>query len=138
MDGIPFSKKDLAEGEALRKGGKVGQVLFSEGTYQVEVIDPPKKEPYWPFLQLDDEGRVLDFFCNCAEAEKKKTCPHLAGAFKKIFNGFHTPLHIRFRDSLWNHLCQLASRRHGYETSPSRQRIRSMKQNRSLARSCFR
>ena len=117
MDGIPFSKKDLAEGETLRKGGKVGQVLFSEGTYQVEVMDPQKKGPYWPFLQLDDEGRVLDFFCNCAEAEKKKTCPHLAGAYQKIFNDFHTPLHIRFRDSLWNHLCQLASRRHGYEAS---------------------
>ncbi len=111
MDGIPFSKQDLSEGEALRKAGKVGQVLFSEGTYQIEVADL-KKGRYWPFLQLDDEGHVLDYFCNCKEAEKKKTCPHLAAAIQKIFNDFPLPLHVRFRDSLWNHLCQLASRRH--------------------------
>lgn len=116
MEAAPFSKKDLAEGDALLKSGKVGQVLFSEGTYQVETSDLKKKEQYWPFLQLDDEGNPLDFFCSCAEAEKKKTCSHLAAAYQKIFNGSPVPLHVRFRHSLWNHLCLLASRRHGYES----------------------
>ena len=116
MEGVPFSKKDLDEGEALREKGKVGQVLFSEGTYQVEVADL-KKGNYWPFLQIDDDGQILDCFCNCPEAEKKKSCPHLAAAFLKIFNVFPIPLHIRFRDSIWNHLCQLASRRHSYDVS---------------------
>ena len=117
MEAVPFSKKDLSEGEALLKSGKVGQVLFSEGTYQVEASDLKGKEHYWPFLQVDDEGNVLDFFCSCADAEKKKTCCHLAAAYEKIFNGFALPLHVRFRHSLWNHLCLLASRRHGYEAS---------------------
>lgn len=101
----------------MLKAGKVGQVLFSEGTYQVEASDLKKKKSYWPFLQLDDEGRVLDCFCSCPEAEAKKSCAHLAGAYHKIFNGFQTPLHVRFRDSLWNHLCLLACRRHGYDAS---------------------
>lgn len=117
MESIPFSKNDLSEGEALLKDSKVGQVLFSEGTYQVEVSDAKKKGRYWPFLQLDDEGNVLDYFCNCPAAEKAKSCPHLAGAYQKIFNDFPAPLHVRFRISLWNHLCQLASRRHGYDVS---------------------
>lgn len=117
MEGIPFSKKDLTEGAALLKNGKVGSVLFSEGTYQVEVAESAKKTHYWPFLQFDDEGNVLDYFCNCPEAEKKKACPHLAGAFQKIIGDFPIPLHVRFRDSLWNLLCQLASRRHGYDVA---------------------
>jgi SNF2 family DNA or RNA helicase len=115
MENVPFSKKDLAEGKTLLHSGKVGQVLFSEGTYQVEVAERGKKERYWPFLQLDDEGHILDCFCNCATAEKKKNCPHLAAAFQKIFNESSIPLHVRFRTSLWNQLCQLASRRHGYD-----------------------
>ncbi len=109
MENVPFSKKDLVEGEALLKAGKVKQVLFSEGTYQVEI------DNYWPFLQLDDQGNLLDGFCNCPAAGETKSCPHLAGAYLKIFNGFSTPLHVRFRSSLWNHLCQMASRRHGYD-----------------------
>jgi hypothetical protein len=39
MEGHSLSSKDIAAGEALLKAGKVGQVLFSEGTYQVEVFD---------------------------------------------------------------------------------------------------
>jgi superfamily II DNA or RNA helicase len=117
MEAAPFSKKDLSEGEALLKAGKVGQVLFSEGTYQVEASDLKKKGHYWPFLQLDEEGCILDCFCSCPEAEKRRSCVHLAAAYKKIFNGFPAPLHARFRDSLWNHLCLLASRRHGYDAT---------------------
>lgn len=117
MEVPPFSKEDMAQGEALLKAGRVGNVLFSEGTYQVEIAAGKGKERYWPFLQLDDEGSVLDSFCSCADAEEKKSCAHLAAAYKKIFNGFSSPLHVRSRDSLWNHFCVLASRRHGYEPS---------------------
>ncbi len=91
-------------------------MLFSEGTYQVEASDLTKKGHYWPFLQLDEEGHILDCFCSCPEAEKTKSCVHLAAAYNKIFNGYPAPLHVRFRDSLWNHLCLLASRRHGYDS----------------------
>jgi SNF2 family DNA or RNA helicase len=117
MEGHLLSKKDLSEGEALLRAGKVGQVLFSEGTYQVEASDLKKKGKYWPFFQLDDEGHILDCFCSCPEAEKTKSCVHLAGAYLKIFNGLSAPLHIRFRSSLWNYLCQIASRRHHYDAS---------------------
>lgn len=117
MDAYSLSKKDIAAAGALLNAGKVGQVLFSEGTYQVEVADLKKKEKYWPFFQLDDEGHILDCFCSCPDAEKTKSCVHLAAAYQKIFNGSLAPLHVRFRSSLWNHLCQMASRRHGYDAS---------------------
>ncbi len=115
MEGHLLSKKDLSAGEALLKAGKVGDLLFSEGTYQVETADLKKKGRFWPFLQLDDEGRILDCFCSCPEGEKKKTCPHIAAAYLKIFHDQKAPLHVNFRGSLWNILCQVASRRHGYE-----------------------
>lgn len=117
MEGLPFTKEDMKSGQALLKAGKVGDVVFSEGTYQFEASDLRKKGTYWPFLQIDDEGKILDCFCSCPEAEKRKACPHLAAAYQKIFGNFPAPLHVRFHDSLWNHLCQLASRRHGYESS---------------------
>lgn len=116
MHTFPFSKKDLASGTALLEAGKVGQLLFSEGTYQVEVGELKKKEKFWPFLQLDDAGKVIDFFCNCPEAEKEGSCKHLGAAYQKIFRQAQ-PLHVRFRESLWNHLCILSSRRHGYDPS---------------------
>lgn len=117
MEGGPFSKKDISDGQKLIDAGRVGQVLFSEGTYQIEVANLSKRGTFWPFLQLDEEGKVLDCFCTCPEAEKAKSCAHLAAAWKKIFNRHPIPLHVRFRNSLWNHLCQMASRRHGYDAS---------------------
>lgn len=110
MAGHFLSKKDLSAGEALLKTGRVGELLFSEGTYQVEV-----EKKFWPFVQLDDEGTIRDCFCSCPAAEKTKSCPHLAAAYLKIFNDHTIPLHVRFRGSLWNFLCQMASRRHGYD-----------------------
>lgn len=115
MHDTSFSKKDLTAGAALIKANKISQVLFSEGTYQVEVIDSKARKRHWPFLQLDDMGKIIDAFCTCPAAEKKKSCEHLAAAYLKIFNDKPQPLHVRFRHSLWNKLCQIASRRHGYD-----------------------
>lgn len=115
MQDIPFRNSDLAYAETLLDEGKVRNIVFSEGTYQTEVADPKLKAIFWPFLQLNDEGKILDRFCTCKTAEKNNTCPHLAAAFLKIFNNRSEPLHVRFRESLWNQLCQIASRRHGYD-----------------------
>ena len=112
-----FSEADLREGQVLIDQGGAPQLLFSEGTYQVEVVDPQEEESFWPFLQIDDKGNVLDKFCTCSRAEKEGTCKHLAAAYLKIFNRNSEPLHVRFRDSLWNQLCQIASMRHGYDTA---------------------
>ncbi|MCB1106929.1 MAG: DEAD/DEAH box helicase [Chlamydiia bacterium] len=104
-----FQSQHQSEGEALIKGGQVKSIVFSGGTYQVEVHD--KEEEYWPFLQLGDEGEVKDAFCTCEEAEKKQSCPHLAAAFIKVDG--EEPLHVRFEDSFWNKLCSMAFKRHG-------------------------
>ncbi len=110
----PYSAKDVKAARAYLDDDKVGLLSFSEGTYQVEVREP-KKKSFWPFLQLDDAGNVRDGFCSCPEAEKHQSCPHLAAAYLKIFNGHATPIHVRFRTSFWNQLGQMACRRHGYD-----------------------
>lgn len=85
-------------------------ILFSEGTYQVQV------KSFWPFLQLNDAGELIDSFCTCEEAEKKGSCPHLAAAYLKIMRG-GVPLHVRFRESFWNQIGMICAERHGYEAS---------------------
>jgi superfamily II DNA or RNA helicase len=113
---MPFSEIYVEKGRALVNNGNVKHVIFSEGTYQVEVLDSDLKQSFWPFLQLDDSGEVTDCFCVCKEAEKIGSCPHLAAALLEIYQGYLTPLHVRFRFSLWNLLMQIAAKRHGYET----------------------
>lgn len=100
-------QKDLADGKRLWKEGKVHTLLFSEGTYQVEV------DSLWPFLQLDDSGAILDAFCTCSAAEKKGSCVHLAAAYAKILGETGEPLHVRFRESLWNQIGFISMERHG-------------------------
>ena len=115
MSHTTFTPEDLEAGQKLAEEGKVVDILFSEGTYQVSVKGTGK-ELFWPFLQITDEGVLKDHFCTCKLAEEGGRCPHQAAAWIKIFSGHEEPLHVRFRDSLWTHLCQMAARRHGYET----------------------
>ncbi len=117
MPHFPFTPNDRQQGKRIIQEKGIQNLLFSEGTYQVEVLDPASQKRFWPFLQLDDQGKILDHFCTCNEVEKEGSCPHLAAAYLEIFRGFDEPLHVRFRASLWNHIFQIAARRHGYEES---------------------
>ncbi len=111
-----FSSKDLLDGKKLLKEGRVLSVLFSEGTYQIEILGSKKpKEIVWPFLQMSDAGQVMDAFCTCGIAEKKGSCLHLAAAYLKVMND--EPLHVRFRESLWNQIGLISAERHGYAPS---------------------
>ena len=116
MSELPFPKADVEKGISLQKTGKVKNVIFSEGTYQVEVFDEENNETLWPFIQLDDTNFVSDCFCMCSKAESQKSCEHLAAALLEIYKGKLQPLHVRFRNSLWNILMQMSAKRHGYET----------------------
>lgn len=82
------------------------EVLFSEGTYQIEV-----GEGVWPFLQVSDQGTVIDGFCSCDEGGM---CSHLRAAMGKVLEK-GPPLHVYFREYFWNLLCQIGARRHGYD-----------------------
>lgn len=108
---LPWSRQDLSFGKQWLEEGKVGEVSFSSGTYQVEVRESTKKV-YWPLLQIDDQGTLLDGLCNC-EGKDPKSCPHLAAAYFKIAPKGVPPLHVRFLNSFWNHLGQIAYHRHG-------------------------
>ncbi|MDN3505993.1 MAG: DEAD/DEAH box helicase [Simkaniaceae bacterium] len=98
-----FSKKDLSDGKKLLDEKRVLGLLFSEGTYQIEVIaELNPKEVVWPFMQISDVGEVMDAFCTCPAAEQKGSCLHLAASFLKIMK--EEPLHVRFKESLWNQI----------------------------------
>lgn len=94
------------EGQALIQKGVVKEPLFSQNTYQFEIKDPKKKETYFPFLQVSDEGALGDALCTCSQSENGQGCPHLAAAYLNIYNEREEPLHVRFRHSLWNALCK--------------------------------
>jgi SNF2 family DNA or RNA helicase len=92
---------------------EVNNVLFSGGTYQIEVIEG---ESYWIFLHLDDLGDVFDQFCSCGKTGEGRVCPHVEFAKEAVFRGYKFPLHVRFRSSLWCELFRLVATRYGYES----------------------
>ena len=91
--------------------GLVGEIEFAGGTYQVQVTDPIG-EKAWAFLQFDSKNVLIDGFCSCEGDKDVSACIHLAAAYLRIFHGHSHPLHIRFRDSLWNQLCLIYSLRY--------------------------
>jgi superfamily II DNA or RNA helicase len=94
-----FSSKQLTAARRL----KVTDLLFSQGTYQAKV------QSAWPFLQLSDQGQILDAFCSCKESEiSKGRCIHLAALYEKIMDRQLQPLHVRFAESFWNALMHIA------------------------------
>ncbi len=100
--------------KALLAHGEVSEPSFSRGTYQVEVND--KGVPFYPFLQITDQGDLSDSLCSCELSESGHGCPHLAAAWLRIFHGTSEPLHVRFQKSFWHALFRMAAKRLGYET----------------------
>lgn len=87
--------------------GYAKDVEFSGSTYQVLVEDWDSHEQFWVFLQLGGRGQIKDAFCSCEHIPETSSCRHLALAYLSLFRGHFHPLHQRFGDSLWNHLCRL-------------------------------
>ena len=110
-----FVDSYLQEAEKLLQTKAVKEPIFSRGTYQIEVHQRGKKKEF-PFLQMKDDGEITDSFCSCELSSDGSGCPHLAAAFLRIFNGFDQPLHVRFKNSLWNRLFQMVAKRQGYES----------------------
>jgi len=103
--------QDQAKDLIKRKGIK--DIVFSDGSYQIEVYDNEAKTSFWPFIQLDDKGKVRDAFCSCATSEETGECLHLAAAHLAIFQSSDQPLANRFYQSFWHYLCFIASSRIG-------------------------
>lgn len=101
------------EANAYLAQGLVRDIEFSASTYQVQVVDAKTEEKVWAFLQLDNKGNIKDSFCSCEDGESLSHCVHIATAFLRIFNDQPLPLHLRFQNSLWAHLCQLYADRFG-------------------------
>ena len=101
-----FPKNDEKMGRELLEKKALGEVLFSQGTYQIEIVDG---ESFWPFLQINDEGELTDGFCTCERYDETQSCAHLAASMMMIMGGEQRPLHVRFQDSLFSFVCKRAS-----------------------------
>lgn len=95
----------------LEKKG-IGDVLFSEGTYEIEVKDG--KTSFFPFVQIKPDGSILDSFCSCKEQEKEGACKHIAAAYLKIFEKNGKPLHLHFKSSFWKSLFEAIAKKASY------------------------
>ena len=98
-------KQHLAKAKGMLDNGAIKSIIFSGGTYQIEVFDEYAQDTFWPFLQIDTRGQIIDSFCSCNEAEKEGTCVHQVAAFLKISSPV---MHVRFNQSFWNRLCGVA------------------------------
>lgn len=114
MTQLPFHGEVLDSGKKLLEDGNIGQIIFSDATYQVEVYDPHTKSTFWPFIQLTDSGEFRDYFCSCDAAGTSSGCPHLVAAALRIFSEAR-PLHVRFADSFWNQLLRNAASHYGFD-----------------------
>lgn len=104
-----YLKKFQSQANKYLSAGYVLDIEFAGGTYQVLVFDPETQKEEWAFLQLDGKGKLKDSFCSCCESEAGHECVHLAVALLSIIGKQNVPLHIRFENSLWNHLFILCS-----------------------------
>lgn len=107
----PF--RDLAQRYVQEK--RIKEILFSKGTYHVQVIDLNNQDPHWAFIQFDEHDHVQDSFCSC-QTETGPACEHIAASLLKIYNGHFEPLHTRFEHSFWKHIFFAMSKVYGYET----------------------
>lgn len=89
---------------------KIKNILFSHGTYQIEV-SVNDTESFWILLQIDQEGNIQDSLCSCNQSTEDKACSHIQTSLKHIFQTKSEPLHVRFSKSLWNQLFLLLSTR---------------------------
>lgn len=105
----PFLKKFQKDAKECIASGLARDIEFSGGTYQVLVVDPHSKKEEWAFLQIDSMGRLKDSFCSCPQSENGHPCLHQATAFLYIYGNHSHPLHQRFDESLWSHLCRCCS-----------------------------
>ncbi|MCH9632680.1 MAG: hypothetical protein S4CHLAM6_10180 [Chlamydiae bacterium] len=101
--------------QSYLKEKRVTEIIFSKGTYHVQVIDRTTQDPTWAFIQFDENSHIQDCFCSC-QIEVAPSCEHLATALLKIYNGHIEPLHLRFKHSFWKHLCYSFAKNYGYDS----------------------
>lgn len=107
-----FLEAYRASCERYLRTGLIGDVNFSGPTYQVEVLDEATKEPYWVFVQLEN-NLVKDVFCSCEESSQKGACEHMSAACHFIFLKKRAPAHERFEHSFWREFFFLCMKKCG-------------------------
>jgi SNF2 family DNA or RNA helicase len=109
---MEFEKNIENEAEKLLEKKCVKDIVFSKGTFEVNVFDDFLKNSYWPFLQIDDKKKLIDSFCTCDESENTQFCRHIIAAYFFITKE-KNPYHVLFEKSVFNVLCELTAHRIG-------------------------
>lgn len=111
MEQPEFLGVHRSQAQILINKSAIGEVVFSNGTYQVELKDEAYPEPLWTFLQFDPRDRLKDAFCSC-EAD---SCVHLAAAYLFLFGPRQQLLQHRFEQSIWNAIGLCFVQQRGYQ-----------------------
>ncbi len=109
-------------GKTLLKEKRIKNIIFSSGTYQVEIEDNEKTE--WTFVQVSNKGEFTDLFCECG-GTKSHPCVHLAASLDAIYRNYPTPMHIRYETSFWKILFEIAAQNFGYNRSCLQKELQS-------------
>lgn len=111
----------------------IKEILFFKDSYEVEIEEGGKK--FWPFLHIDDNGKLLDYFCSCPGSEKKG-CKHIKAAYMRISDPI--PLHVKFEKSLWNSLCFVIGKKNKFKmidlkpiTDSAKEKVKEILQDKS-------
>jgi superfamily II DNA or RNA helicase len=114
---IPFQSADIELGREICQQNPAAEIIFSQGTYQVQVVDSHEVDGLWVLMQLDDKGSVNDYFCSCEKGQSEGSCKHLAAAYFYIFRDKQEPLHLRFSHHFFRELFFLLHERLGPDPS---------------------
>ncbi|MFZ4098708.1 MAG: DEAD/DEAH box helicase [Chlamydiia bacterium] len=91
---------------------EIGEVIFSGGTYQVQVH--AGADEYWPLLTYADHGQLQDALCSCDHPG----CEHLKLARALIEGSRGIPLHVRWKESFWRALGWALAQTFGFDAGP--------------------
>lgn len=114
---LKFHPKDIDQAKKILASSGVKNVVFSQNTYQIEVVEVDSLESTWIFIQLDGKSEIQDCFCTCKKAEYTQSCPHLAAGALAIFSEKKIALHDRYEQSILCQLFFIIARRFGFEST---------------------
>lgn len=115
MSTSDFFAEFQEQAKLLLENKGIRDIIFSNGSYQIEVFDLQEKTSFWPMIQLDESSQIRDAFCTCQSSEKNNSCVHLAAAYLAIFRKTNYPLSVRYVHSFWYQICFILCRRIGIE-----------------------
>lgn len=112
----PFDPTDIEKARNARLPLAVRNLIFFDATYQIEVSGGGEEASHWTFIQLNDHGKVSDYFCGCESYESTGSCPHLVKSYDQIYAGSGYPIHLRFKKSIFYRLFKQIAKKVNFQS----------------------